>query len=259
METIRTARLVFAFAMSAMPFCAAQTAPGQEQSPAANAGAPPSASERLFSNRNTWSVFGMFSPDSSHIFLGIVEQRRLVILGGEYTRRVHLGRRLAVYYLAQVRPVILESDPVLLAFQDINTGQLLFPLAKPLRVEIVDYTPIAVPQTNIVVKRFYGREWTYGGGLSPLGIKLNLATRHRLQPVIIGAAGFVVSTRDIPEDHASSFNFTFEFGAGLEWFYRPKRSLRFDYRIHHISSAEIGTQNPGIDSGIFQATYSFGK
>ena len=67
------------------------------------------------------------------------------------------------------------------------------------------------------------------------------------------------STQAIPIDYAGSFNFTFDLGAGLE-FYRPNsRSVRADYRYHHISNHATAATNPGIDSGIFQVTYAFGR
>ena len=81
---------------------------------------------------------------------------------------------------------------------------------------------------NVVirVRPAYGRQWTYTGGLNPLEAKRNLVSRRRLQPVLLGAAGFLASARDVPVDVSSQFNFSFEFGAGLEWFYKPRNSLR---------------------------------
>jgi len=242
-----------------LQLCQVPPALGQRENSARKEQGSAAASETPYSSLNTWSFFGEYSPNSSHIFLGVTEKRRLVFLGGEYTRRLRLNGWMGLYYLAQARPLMLESDPVLLGYEDVSSHRLLFPFAKPPRVEMVVHTLIAVPPGNVVVTQRYGREWTYAGGANPLGIKWNLRSRHRLQPVLLGATGFLISARDVPIDHASTFNFSFEFGAGLEWFYEPKRSLRVDYRIQHISSANIGTENPGIDSGLFQFSYSFGR
>ncbi len=242
-----------------LQLCPVPPALGQRENSARKEQGSAAAGETPYSSLNTWSFFGEYSPNSSHIFLGVTEKRRLVLLGGEYTRRLRLNSWMGLYYMAQVRPFMMESDPVLLGFQDASTHQVVFSLAQPQRVEIVDKTPIAIPPGNVFVTRFYGQQWTYAGGANPLGIKWNLRSRHRLQPVLLGAAGFLISARDVPIDHASNFNFSFEFGAGLEWFYKPKRSLRVDYRIQHISSANIGTENPGIDSGLFQFSYSFAR
>jgi len=219
-------------------------------SPAGKTGTP-------YAPRNTWGIFGEFSPDSSHIFLGVAEQRRLLMFGGEYAHRFHAGRFVAMDYLVQARPVILESDPALVGFRNLATGQIEFPIP-PHRVQIIDRTRFFVGPGNVVVP-FYIRQWTYAGGLNPLGLKINFRTRHRVQPVVTAAAGFIISRRDVPIDHAAAFNFSFELGGGLEWFFQTHRSFRLDYRVHHISNANTGTHNPGIDSGLFQLTYSFGK
>jgi lipid A 3-O-deacylase PagL len=213
--------------------------------------------QSIYAPRNSWGIFGESSPNSSHIFLGIAQQRRLLLFGGEYAHRFHTGDTVVMDFLVQARPVILESDPALLGFRNISTGKVEFPIT-PLRVQLIDHTHFVIGPGDIVVP-FYTRQWTYAGGLNPFGIKMNFRPRHRLQPVVTGAGGFVISRRDIPVDHAAAFNFSFELGAGLEWFFQPKRSFRLDYHVHHISNAETGTLNPGIDSGLFQLTYSFGK
>jgi hypothetical protein len=213
--------------------------------------------ETLFAPRNAWGIFGEFSPNSSQIFLGVAQQRRLLMFGGEYAHRFHAGNVVTMDFLVQARPVILESDPALLGFRNVSTGKVEFPIT-PLRVSIIDHTHFVVGAGDVVVP-FYTRQWNYAGGLNPFGIKMNFRPRHRLQPVVTGAGGFVISRRDIPVDHAAAFNFSFELGGGLEWFSQPRRSFRLDYRVHHISNADTATRNPGIDSGLFQLTYSFGK
>jgi hypothetical protein len=42
--------------------------------------------------------------------------------------------------------------------------------------------------------------------------------------------------------------------------YRDKtRSIRAEYRYHHISNHGTAEENPGIDNGLVQITYSFGR
>ena len=248
-NTVRVTALLFLFfgLFVVAPICA-QSADGTTEG--ARIGT-------LFAPRNTWGIFAEFSPNSSHIFLGIAQQRRLLIFGGEYAHRFHTGEVVIMDFLVQARPVLLESDPALLGFRNISTGKVEFPIT-PLRVQLIDHTHFVIRPGDIVVP-FYTRQWTYAGGLNPFGVKMNFRPRHRLQPVVTGAGGFVISRRDIPVEHAAAFNFSFELGAGLEWFFQPSRSFRLDYRVHHISNAETGSLNPGIDSGLFQLTYSFGK
>jgi opacity protein-like surface antigen len=67
------------------------------------------------------------------------------------------------------------------------------------------------------------------------------------------------TTHPIPIYYAGSFNFTFDLGAGIELYRSKTRSIRAEYRYHHISNHETAEQNPGIDNGLFQVTYTFGR
>jgi hypothetical protein len=212
-----------------------------------------------YSRLNTWSVFGEFSNSSPHIFLGVSEHRRTVAAGGEYLRRLVLKRWFELEYLAQVRPLFLESDPVLAGFRSVATHQILQTFPDPQRVDILDHAHLVLQSQDIIVEPFYRSQWTYGGGLNPIGFKWSFLPRRKLQPVMTFAAGFVVSARDIPVDKSDSFNFTFELGFGVEYYVQPKRSVRLDYRVHHLSNAYVGFNNPGVDSNLFQLSYSFGK
>ena len=94
--------------------------------------------------------------------------------------------------------------------------------------------------------------------LSPLGYKLSAFPRRRMQPFVTGLGGFAISPRDIPVFNSSSFNYTFELGAGVEIYQTHSRSCQFEYRYHHLANTESGAANPGIDSGVFKVSYSFG-
>jgi opacity protein-like surface antigen len=67
------------------------------------------------------------------------------------------------------------------------------------------------------------------------------------------------STRPIPINGAGSFNFTFDLGAGIELYRSKTRSVRAEYRYHHISNDNTANENPGIDNGLIQVTYAFGR
>jgi opacity protein-like surface antigen len=95
--------------------------------------------------------------------------------------------------------------------------------------------------------------------MSPVGFQWNFLPRRKLQPFIIGHGGSMYSTRPIPIQEAGSFNFTFDLGAGFELYRSKTHSVRAEYRYHHISNHNTANQNPGIDNGLFQVTYSFGR
>src|SRR5260370_9022697 len=67
---------------------------------------------RAFSRRNTFTVFTEYSNDSSHMLMGIAEDRKLTALGASYARGLWSSRVGDLRYLAEVRPVLMESDPV---------------------------------------------------------------------------------------------------------------------------------------------------
>ena len=58
---------------------------------------------------------------------------------------------------------------------------------------------------------------------------------------------------------AEPTEFTIEVGAGFEFYRSAKKSFRVEYRYHHISNDYTADQNPGIDNGLFQVTYAFGR
>ena len=76
---------------------------------------------------------------------------------------------------------------------------------------------------------------------------------------MIGNAGFLVATRDVPVDDSSRFNFTFEFGGGVELRRSPRHSWSIEYRLHHLSNDYTGTNNPGVDNQILRLTYSISR
>jgi hypothetical protein len=101
--------------------------------------------------------------------------------------------------------------------------------------------------------------WTYGAGISPLGQTINFLPRRKLQPFVAMNAGFVAFAGTVPSSNATQFNFSFEFGGGLEWNVKPSRAWSLDYRYHHISNAGRGEENPGVDNGTFRLACSFGR
>jgi hypothetical protein len=230
--------------------------------------------EGRYDHRIAFSVFANYSNDSSHIILGISENRKIAGFGASYQRRLIGNDGIEWSYEAEVLPVLFESDPVGSGTDEfllngipvvISNGPNPITFSGPRRSSCQSGTFVSIGATTsagtytTVLTQVCGRQWTYTGGLSPLGQRISFAKRHRLQPFLVANAGFLASTRDIPMDESSSFNFTFEGGAGIEWFRNHEHSFSFDYRLHHLSNDFIGASNPGVDSGIFRVTYSFGR
>jgi hypothetical protein len=221
-----------------------------------------------FGNNNTYSAFLEYSNDSSHIILGSAPNRKFSSLGVQYERRLLSNRAFVWRYAAEFRPVVLESDP--------TATQTISIIAPPPAIILIEPTAAALqciagqrtfsgtdPFTGLhyseTISMVCGRRWTYAQSLSPAGTRINLLPHRRLQPTASFFAGYILSAKKIPLDSAGSFNFTFEFGAGLEYYQSQSRSIRLEYQIQHFSNAYTAVVNPGVDNGLFKLTYSFGR
>jgi opacity protein-like surface antigen len=227
-----------------------------------------SASESpYFARVNTFGFFAAYSNDSSHILLGTAERRKLMNIGASYNRRLFLDDIVSWQYNAELMPVALEGDP-LSRFVNQQTSPTVAtittdggPMAS-CAVQKRAYTfttQMGVTYSGTAISYCHGRQWTVGEAMSPIGSQWNFRPRHVLQPFVLGHVGYMYSTHAIPVEFAGSFNFTFDVGAGLELYQSKHQSIRAEYRYHHISNHNTANDNPGIDSGLLQLTYAFGR
>jgi opacity protein-like surface antigen len=185
-----------------------------------------------YARTNTFSIFGAYSGDSSHILLGDAED-------------------------PVVHTVINQTTPVFYATSnDVQTDACVSGMRS--YDDTITYNGKTVTYIGTVTTSC-SRQWTIGEGISPVGFQWNFLPRQKLQPFFIGHGGYMYSTQPIPIPQAGSFNFTFDFGAGFELYRSNTKSIRAEYRYHHISNHNTANMNPGIDSGLFQVTYSFGR
>jgi opacity protein-like surface antigen len=218
-----------------------------------------------YARTNTFSVFGAYSGDSSHILLGDAENRRLLDFGVAYGRKLFVNRLVNWQYNGELLPVALESDPVVLSTYNwtsptVYTESGTEVLTTPCVPSSGSFSTTQNGKTYSYTYTFTcSRQWTIGEGISPVGFQWNFRPRRKQQPFFIGHGGYMYSTQSIPVPQAGSFNFTFDFGAGFELYCSKTRSVRAEYRYHHISNHDTANQNPGIDNGLFQVTYSFGR
>ena len=236
------------------------------------AGAQAPDTSPFFARRNTFSIFGAYSNDSSHILMGNVANRKLLDLGAAYGRRLFVDRVVNWQYNGEILPVALESDPV----QVTNaTSTYTFTNGMPSETEIQTYNqptvgpcrvftstatyPIQNGTLTTVSVNSCTRRWNIGEAISPVGFQWDFVPRRKLQPFFIGHGGYMYSTQPIPIRAAGSFNFTFDLGAGVELYRSNTRSIRAEFRYHHISNHGTAEENPGIDNGLFQVAYSFGR
>lgn len=227
-----------------------------------------STSGAFFARNNTFSFFSAYSNDSSHILMGGAENRKLMEFGVSYGRKLFVNRIVNWQYNGELLPVALESDPELQ-----TVFNQTYPSARTYDVnDIQTFGHCVGGERGTYSDSFYGvvtssgsyastctRRWTIGEAISPIGFQWNFLPHRKMQPFFIGHGGYMYSTQPIPIPTAGSFNFTFDLGAGIELFRSKTRSIRAEYRIHHISNHNTAQDNPGIDNGLFQLTCSFGR
>jgi hypothetical protein len=126
-------------------------------------------------------------------------------------------------------------------------------------VELVPVATIRQPRQSVSGADVPGSKRTiYGAGISPIGLQLNFRRRHLLQPYINGTAGILYFNEQVPVSNSSQFNFAVSWGAGVQVWVRKNQSISLGYKFHHISNAYSATLNPGVDSNLFYAGYSWG-
>ena len=89
----------------------------------------------------------------------------------------------------------------------------------------------------------------YGFGLSPAGLELRYVPHHRGVQVVAGAAvGALFFTRPMPDPLASRLNFSLAGDVGVRLAVGGARAFEVRYRFQHISNADLGRVNPGVNA-----------
>ena len=220
---------------------------------------------QLYARKNSFGVIAAYSPDSSHILLGYAQNRELLHIGVSYSRRLILNHIMNWQFDVELVPVALNSDPM-----QVTTTTTSFPNPP----ETITFTQSSPTETachpgsgsgsfpNGISYSFVStcsRRWVPGLAFSPIGMQWDLRPFHKLQPVIEGHGGYIYTSQPIPTAQAGTFNFTFDVGAGFEFYRTHSHSYRVEYRYHHLSNHETATDNPGIDNGVIQVSWLFGR
>jgi len=183
-----------------------------------------------------FGVWGGYSLGTPHL-IGVTSNRQLGELSLRYGHSIYDWSNVSLEYTLDVIPVEIVRQP---KYAACSTNPNNF--------------PTGFCET--------GRENVYGGGINPLGLKLNFRRQHQLQLFGASTAGFVASRRPVPVDipGGTQFNFTFDFQAGFQ-FYNSSRSRAWilGYRYQHVSNGYRRSFNPGLDVNMIFLGYSFFK
>ena len=187
-----------------------------------------------FEPKNEFGVWAGYSPDSPHL-IGTTSERQLGLLAVRYARALWENHSAAIQYTLDVLPLELVLQPKI--------------------TKVIFTTP--PPHTTFVEGH---REYVYGGGINPIGLKMNFLRQHRLQPFVASSAGFIASVHRVPIDvpGGTLFNFQFDFQAGFQRYNLSRtRAWMLGYKLIHISNASRATLNPGMDGHVIFLGYSF--
>ena len=92
------------------------------------------------------------------------------------------------------------------------------------------------------------RAYAYGFGGSPIGAQVNFVHFRRVEPFLTSGGGFLYFNHRM-FGTTQQFNFTAQLGGGVQWFTSSRRTaIDLGYKYHHISNANLGNTNPGLDS-----------
>jgi hypothetical protein len=178
--------------------------------------------ERAANEYGVWGG-GSFSSPS---LLGSTERTRLGLVAFRYARVLARGDNMALKYTLDAVPVATLSFP---SFEASGAG------FREVRKTIT------------------------GAGLAPVGFQVNFRRRERVQPFAQASGGFLYFGERVPTASGAQFNFTGDFGGGVQWKTGARRAWTVGYRYHHVSNGYRADVNPGFDSNLFYVGFSIFK
>lgn len=183
-----------------------------------------------------FGIWGTYSLGTPHL-IGISSEHQVGQLGLRYGHSIYDWTNVSLEYTLDVIPVEVVRQHTYVACTT---------------------NPNTLPQGFCPT----GRENVYGGGLNPIGLKLNFRRTHRLQLYGASTAGFVTTVKPTPFDipGGTQFNYQFDFQAGFQLLNSSRtRAWMLGYKYQHISNGYRHSFNPGLDLNMIYLGYSFYK
>lgn len=94
-------------------------------------------------------------------------------------------------------------------------------------------------------------DYRFGIGVVPLKLLLPFSESRPINPFTFVSAGGIFLNDKFPKGNGASINYLFNLGAGFELTMFRKTDIQFGYTMQHMSNANTGQENPGIDSHMF--------
>src|SRR6266702_2384015 len=176
-----------------------------------------------------FGFWGGYAPTST-IAIGVTHDRKLFTLNGKYSIVVLNSEHTSLRWVSEVVPIAVLHQPTEQYYNSLVNAVLTQPATT-----------------------------AYAYGVTPLGLQFNVLRHHKVQPFVDIHAGMLYFNENVPVPTARRFNFTFNFGAGVEVFASEHGALNSGCKYHHLSNNETATANPGVDSPMPYIGYSWYK
>ncbi|MBM4244212.1 MAG: acyloxyacyl hydrolase [Deltaproteobacteria bacterium] len=160
----------------------------------------------------------------------------------------------------------VASTTMIGEWTDFGYGQAAFRYARTLwsnDVLALDWTVDAIPLALLSLDRGGSpgseggpKDVVYGAGIAPIGLRLACEGLTGWRPYFATNVGFVMFEERVPAT-GTKFNYTWDFGVGVQIFVRDDQALTLGYDWKHISNAYSGETNPGFDASILYVGYSY--
>lgn len=224
-----TPLLGFALTSLVIIFAVARSTPAQTAA-THSLSDPPVNSEGIQKGWNEFGIWGAISFDATTL-IGKTPDAKFGNVGLRYGRVLAASKTVAFEWTIDAVPLaILSNDR---------------------------YTLVPVSPGVFSVQKT--RKSVYAWGLSPIGLKFNFRRQHRVQPFGSGTAGFLRFQEDVPVSGARRFNFTYDFGGGVQVVNRSRRAFTIGYKYQHISNGYRALYNPGVDVQMVYAGFAIFK
>jgi hypothetical protein len=107
------------------------------------------------------------------------------------------------------------------------------------------------PEGPMVREKVWGEPaMVYGFGATPAGLQLYANVSRRVSLFASVSAGAAWFTRDMPVPDARRMNFLADAGGGVRVARGGGNAVIAGLKFHHMSNANLGRQNPGIDGNV---------
>ncbi len=96
----------------------------------------------------------------------------------------------------------------------------------------------------------YQPDRVYGWSMNPVVLKWNFTAGKRFVPFIAAEGGVLFTRTEVPPGDTSTTNFTPGGAFGVYIMHGEKHAIEFSGHVTHISSASLGSHNPGINASL---------